>query len=766
MKKILILCTFFLTGSLAAQRPSDIKTLLGQLSLEEKAGLVVGAGMNWNPGGGNAPAVGVTQEKVPGAAGTSNAVERLGIPKVVFADGPAGVRISPERKSQPERKFYATAFPVGTLMASTFDPAMVEQVGAAFGNETKEYGVDFLLAPALNIHRNPLGGRNFEYYSEDPVVSGNIAAAFTTGVQSQGVGVSLKHFAANNQETNRQSVNTIVSERALREIYLKGFEIAVKKSDPWTIMSSYNKINEVYASESHDLLTTILRDEWGFKGFVMTDWFGGKDPVAQMKAGNDLLMPGGKKQVDAIVKAVQDGSLSMEILDLNVARILEIYNRTPAFKGYAASGKPELELHKQVARQAAGEGMVLLKNEKNTLPFDAKKGTIALFGNGSYQTIAGGTGSGDVNKAYMVSIADGLVAAGFTLNETIAGTIKDSLAARKARQKPRRMFMPEDAAGEMNWTNNAIMMAAENSSAAVVTLTRTSGEFFDRKQENDFNLNASELSFLKQITDIFHQKGKPVILVLNIGGVIETASWKNLPDAILLAWQPGQEGGHAVADILSGKVNPSGKLPMSFPVKYSDVPSSGNFPGRVLDTTQLGNSFQGVPSEVIYEEDIFVGYRYYDTYGIQPSYPFGFGLSYTSFKFSGLKVEQKDRKVNIECSVTNTGKTAGKEVVQLYLSAPAGKLKKPSKELKAFAKTKLLAPGEKQTFTFTLTPYEFASFDAVNSAWIVEPGTYGILIGSSSADMPLTGKFVQKSAETVLKTHKALAPSVDINILK
>jgi beta-glucosidase len=766
MKKIFILCSFFLAGSLAAQRPTDIKTLLGKLSLEEKAGLVVGAGMNWNPGGGNAPAVGVTEEKVPGAAGTSNAVDRLGIPKVVFADGPAGVRISPERKNQPDRKFYATAFPVGTLMASTFDPAMVEQVGAAFGNETKEYGVDILLAPALNIHRNPLGGRNFEYYSEDPVVSGIIAASFTKGVQSQGVGVSLKHFAANNQETNRQSVNTIVSERALREIYLKGFEIAVKQSDPWTIMSSYNKINELYTSESHDLLTTILRDEWGFRGFVMTDWFGGKDPIAQMKAGNDLLMPGGKKQVDAIIKAVQDGTLSMEVLDLNVARILEVYNRTPAFKGYVASGKPELEQHKKVARQAAGEGMVLLKNEKNILPLEAGKGSIALFGNGSYQTISGGTGSGDVNKAYMVSIDEGLGAAGFKLNEKVAQTIKDSLAAHKARQKPRKMFMPEEVASEIVWSESALQVIAENSSVAVVTLTRTSGEFQDRRQENDFNLMDSEYNFLKQITQVFHQKGKPVIVILNIGGVIETASWKNLPDAILLAWQPGQEGGHAVADILSGKVNPSGRLPMTFPVKYSDVSSSGNFPGRVLDTTQRGNSFQGVPSEVIYEEDIFVGYRYFDTYTVPTSYPFGYGISYTSFRFSGLKIEKKDGKINVECTVTNIGKTAGKEVVQLYVSAPAGKLKKPAKELKAFAKSALLAPGEKQIIGFTLTPYEYASFDAGNSAWITEPGNYGILLGSSSADIPLKGKFTLTTGETVLKTHKALAPSVEINTLK
>jgi beta-glucosidase len=766
MKKIFILCSFFLAGCLSAQRPSDIKTLLGQLSLEEKAGLVVGAGMNWNPGGGNAPAVGITEEKVPGAAGTSNAVDRLGIPKVVFADGPAGVRINPERKSQPDHKFYATAFPVGTLMASTFDPSMVEQVGAAFGNETREYGVDILLAPALNIHRNPLGGRNFEYYSEDPVVSGYTAAAFTRGVQSQGVGVSLKHFAANNQETNRQSVNTIVSERALREIYLKGFEIAVKQSDPWTIMSSYNKINEVYTSESHDLLTTILRDEWGFRGFVMTDWFGGKDPVAQMKAGNDLLMPGGKKQITAIIKAVQDGALTIEELDRNVARILEVYNRTPAFKGYVASGKPELEFHKQVARQAAGEGMVLLKNEKNVLPLDMKKGSIALFGNGSYQTIAGGTGSGDVNKAYMVSIAEGLRAGGFILDEKISGTITDSLAAFKSRQKPQKMFMLQEVAEEIAWSENTLQAIAENNFAAVVTLTRTSGEFLDRKEENDFNLKESERSFLNLLTRIFHQKGKPVILVLNIGGVIETASWKNLPDAILLAWQPGQEGGHAVADILSGKVNPSGKLPMTFPLKYSDVASSHNFPGRVLDTTQRGNSFQGVPSEVIYEEDIFVGYRYFDTWAVPTSYPFGFGLSYTSFNFSGLKIEQKNGKVNIECTITNTGKTAGREVVQLYVSAPGGKLKKPAKELKAFAKSKLLAPGEKQILGFTLTPYEYASFDAGNSAWIVESGDYTISLGSSSADLPLIGKFRQKTAETVLKTHTALAPTVEINILK
>ena len=768
MKTKILLFLLIVAQPLIAQRSYDVKAITKKLSLDEKVLLLVGTGMDLSILSGNTAAVGDTNDKVPGAAGTSYVIPGQDIPAIVFADGPAGVRINPIRKSNPDKKFYATAFPIATMLASSFNVDLVQKIGSAFGNESKEYGVDILLAPALNIHRNPLGGRNFEYYSEDPLISGKMAAAFTNGVQSQGVGVSIKHFAANNQETNRTSVNTIVSERALREIYLKGFEIAVKESNPWTIMSSYNKLNDVYTSERIDLLTTILRDEWGFKGFVMTDWFGGKNAVEQVKTGNDLLMPGTTEQQKDILNAIKNGSLSLEDVDRNVGRILNIYIKTASYLNYKPSGNPELELHKEIAINAASEGMILLKNNKQTLPLDIQKENIALFGIGSYITIAGGTGSGDVNKAYSVSIAEGLEKAGFKIDTDIAKAFKTYIADQKSKQKPKKMFfLPDEIINEMEWSDAQLKAIAEKNSIGIFTISRSSGEFFDRNVENDFNLRNSEIEFLKKLSNAFHKLNKKVIVLLNIGGVIETASWKNLPNAILLVWQLGQEGGLAIADIVSGKVNPSGKLPMTFPVKYTDAYASKNFPGIVLDTTKSDNLVVGLPSEVVYEEDIFVGYRYFDTYKVTPSFPFGFGLSYTNFAFSGLKTEQlKDGSLKINCAVTNSGKTEGKEVVQVYISAPDGKLKKPGKELKAFAKTKVLKPGEKQDFEFILSPYQLASYDSEISTWITEKGKYKILIGSSIAHLTLSGVINKPTTENVLKTNKGIVPTRKINVLK
>jgi len=773
-----LLVVFILMQPAFSQTPqlgkNSIKEVIAAMTLEEKAKLLVGNGFSMpgmNPPGG--PVIGQTKDKVPGAAGTTFAIPGLGIPSIVVSDGPAGVRIDPFRDGDSSRSYYATAWPVGTLLASSWDTALVKKVGIAFGSEVRDYGIDILLAPALNIHRNPLGGRNFEYYSEDPVVAGYIAAAIVNGIESNGVGTSIKHFAANNQETNRNTVNTILSERALREIYLKGFEIAVKQSQPWTVMSSYNYVNGTYTSESYDLLTTILRKEWGFKGFVMTDWFGGKDPVAQMKAGNNLLMPGTAQQSKAIIDAVNNGALDMKVLDENVAGMLNIILESLSYKGYKYSDKPDLQKNAAISGVAATEGMVLLKNESNTLPLKNVK-KVALFGNTSYDIIAGGTGSGDVNKAYTVSLLQGLANAGYTADADLTSTYTVYLKEERIKHPKKGFFQefmnPTPPVAEFFAPGDLITQKAAENDIAIITIGRNAGEGRDRKVENDFNLSDTEKTLIKNVVDAFHAKNKKVVIVLNIGGVIETADWKAMPDAILLAWQPGMEAGNAIADILSGKVNPSGKLATTFPVVYNDVPSAKDFPGKEFPEKATTGMFgmKAVPAEVTYEEGIYVGYRYYNSFNVKPSYEFGYGLSYTTFNYSGLKLSKAsfNGKITATVTVTNTGSVTGKEVVQLYVSAPAKKLDKPAEELKGFAKTGLLEPGKSQTLTFTLNAADLASFDTPTTSWMAEAGTYTVKAGASSTNIKQTATFNLAKDIITEKDNKVLVPQAGINEMK
>jgi len=748
---------------------NPVKEIVAAMTLEEKSMLVVGA--NMRPRGGPRPAattagatappgpvIGQTRQLVPGAAGTTYAIPRLGIPAIVLSDGPAGLRISPKRPGDSVNTYYCTAFPIETLLASTWDPALVTKVGRAMGNEVLEYGADVLLAPALNIHRNPLGGRNFEYYSEDPLVSGKMAAAMVTGVQSQGVGTSIKHFIANNQETSRNTINTILSERAAREIYLKGFKIAVQESDPWTVMSSYNKVNGTYTSERPDLLFNILRKEWGFKGLVMTDWFGGRDPIAQMKSANDLLMPGSPAQVQKIAAAVKDGTLDVKILDANVERVLDLIMKTPRFKGYKYSNKPDLKGNAIVSREAATEGMVLLKNAAGALPL-SKKGGLAVFGNTSYDIIAGGTGSGDVNRLYTISLVDGLANAGYNVDVKLKELYGKYLEQQlKIHPKPARMFQKRDLIPEMPLTPSLLEEKAAGDERAIITIGRISGEGADRKLDDDFNLSTIEKNMIQSVSQAFHAKGKKVTVILNIGGVIETASWRDSVDGILLAWQPGEEAGNAIADVISGKVNPSGKLATTFPMDYKDVPSAKNFPGTPADK----------PDQVIYEDGIYVGYRYYDTYKIAPAYEFGYGLSYTTFSLSGLKLSSPNFNSHITATVkvTNSGKTAGKEVVQLYVSAPVSTIDKPEKELKAFAKTKLLQPGASQILTFTINASDLSSYYTDKSSWIADAGKYTLSIGTSSRQIKQVAAFTLAKPVVTEKVENELTPQVAINELK
>lgn len=741
----LVATTFMACGPSAPQLgKASLDDVIAAMTLEEKAHLVVGTGMEGFENGDSA-VVGETRSLVPGAAGTTYPIPRLGIPAIVLADGPAGLRINPTREGDTAT-YYCTHFPIGTLLASTWDQKLVENVGKAIGNEVLEYGADVLLAPALNIQRHPLCGRNFEYYSEDPLVSGKIAAAYVRGVQSNGVGTSIKHFAVNNQETNRMANDAQVSPRALREIYLKGFEITVKESEPWTVMSSYNYVNGVYASENPELQTTLLRDEWGFKGMVMTDWFGGKDAVEQMKAGNDMLQPGYDKQYQDIVAGVKDGKLEEAVLDRNVKRILELILQTPRFKGYHFSNKPDLQAHAAVTRQSATEGMVLLKNDNGALPLPTDVKSVALFGCTSYNFIAGGTGSGNVNRAYTVSLLDGLKNAGYKTDDKLKADYEAHIAAEEERLKPEggkfSAFMPVVLPDEMTFDAARLKELAAQTDVALITIGRGSGEFLDRESAN-FYLSKENLQLVQDVCRVFHATGKKVVVVLNVGGAIETASWKAWPDAILCAWQGGQEGGNSVVDVLSGKASPSGKLTMTFPVKFEDHASSTNFPINLKSDIDIVNANKGEKKHSVkdvdytrYEEDVFVGYRYFDSFGKQVSYPFGYGLSYTTFEYANPSIEAGNGTYTVAVDVKNTGKMAGKEVVQLYVAAPnSAQMDKPEKELKAFAKTKTLEPGETATVTLTVNAADLASYDEASSSWVVDAGTYKFLVGASSRDI-------------------------------
>jgi beta-glucosidase len=525
-------------------------------------------------------------------------------------------------------------------------------------------------------------------------------------------------------------------------------------------MSSYNKLNGDYTQQSEGLLTTVLRDEWGYKGIVMTDWGAKAGTVKSAKSGNDLMEPGNQTEMERLIAAAQDGSISMAEIDRNVRNMLNYIVRTPRFKGYKFSNNPDLKAHAQVARKAAGEAMVLLRNENAALPLKGNE-KVALYGISSIDFVAGGTGSGNVNKAYVVNLKEGLENAGFTVDKALMDYYKATIDYNTASTALTRgsgggfFGFGSSKQAEVAIPTTAITTEANANDLAIICIGRNAGEGADRKMMDDFELTSIERELIQNVSTAFHAQGKKVVVVLNIGGVIETNSWKYLVDAILLPWSPGQEGANAVADVLTGKVNPSGKLPMTFPINFMDHPSSSNFPYNYDRNATQNTGFGRAPAQpqlrkdvdyTNFEEGIYVGYRYFSTAKVAVSYPFGFGLSYTTFSYSKPVVKATADGFEASVTVTNTGKVAGKEVVELYVTAPEAGLDKPACELKAFAKTRNLRPGESQTLTMKVSNYDIASYNEASVAWEAPAGNYIVSFAASVEDVKASAVYTLKKA--------------------
>lgn len=707
------------------------EALVAKLTLSEKLDLLSG------PGYGSADGAINVKQDVAGVAGYINGVLRsadgIDIPALKLADGPAGLRISSERDGD-SATYHATAWPIGSLLASSWDVNLVKSVGAAMGDEVRQYGVDILLAPGMNIQRNPLNGRNFEYYSEDPLLTGKIGAAMVNGVESNGVGTTIKHYFGNNSETSRNQINDIGEPRTFREIYLRGFQIAVDEAQPWAVMTSYNKVNGTYVNERKDAVTDLLRSEWKFDGLVMSDWFAGdvaNNAYKQVLAGQDLIEPGNVKE--QLQQSIEQGYLDEAKVSEAAVHILTQMMKSPSYNLLAVSNSPDLAAHATLARQAGAESMVLLRNQAAALPI-ATNSKVASFGINQINTYKGGTGSGDVNAAGTTTIAQGL-AARFPVNETLQAYYRDFYENNKVYHegqfgaKGYYTCAEADVGTELA---SLITTAASEQDVAVISIGRQAGEGADRSSgKGDYLLGDDELALIDAVSSAFHAQSKKVVVVLNVNGVIDTAQWSSKVDAVLLAYMAGQETGHAVADVLSGTVNPSGKLAQSFPQSYASVPSASTFPGEDTDG-------DGALDDLYYNEGIYVGYRYYSTFDQAVSYPFGFGLSYTSFGYTSPAIASNTLasgaagSLVLTATITNTGAVAGKEAAQVYVSAPEVKLKKPLIELKAFAKTGQLAPGASERLSFTIPASILASFDEASNQWIVEPGRYSAYISPSS----------------------------------
>jgi beta-glucosidase len=652
----------------------DIQTIISKMTLEEKAALCTGATF-WS----------------------STAIERLGVPSMIVTDGPHGVRRTPDLTSIAEESLPATCFPTASCLASSWDVDLLHKVGEALAEECIALNVNVLLGPSNNMKRTPLCGRNFEYFSEDPFLSGEMAASWINGIQSRGVGASLKHYAANNQEYQRFTINAEIDERTLREIYLPAFETAVKKSQPWTVMCCYNKVNGTYGSEHHHLLSEILKDEWGFEGLVVSDWGAVHDRVAALKGGLDWEMPGPKPwRVQAVINAVRSGELDEALLDESVRRILRIvFKAVETPKG----GTFDVDAHHALARKVAAEGMVLLKNN-GILPLQ-NTGRIAVIGRGAETPHFQGGGSSHIHPTRIAIPYQELAA--------LAGNAELAYA----------QGYPADDSSQPELIDQAVALARNADIALLyIALPRfKESEGYDRP---DMLLTTQQVALIKAVTAVQPKN----VVILNSGAPVEMSEWIDGCAAVLQGWMMGQAGGGAVADLLFGVVNPSGKLAETFPIRLADTPAYINYPG--------GNS------QVRYGEGLYIGYRYYDAKDVAVQFPFGHGLSYTTFAYTNPHLSSSSFKdtdgLTVSVDVTNTGQIAGKEIVQVYVHDRKSTLARPPKELKGFSKVSL-APGEKKTVTITLDFRSFAYYHPGYQQWITEDGEFDILIGASSADI-------------------------------
>ncbi|MDR9853473.1 glycoside hydrolase family 3 C-terminal domain-containing protein [Paenibacillus sp. VCA1] len=660
-----------------------VNDLLSSLTLEEKASLVAGADM-WK----------------------TRDIPRAGIPSIAMFDGTNGVRkpASTNEMGLFTENIPATSFPTGVALGSSWNAELLYEVGAALGRESLALDTQILLGPGVNMKRSPLGGRNFEYYSEDPVLSGELGAAMVKGLQSMGVGASVKHFACNNQETEKMISNSVVDERTLREIYLTAFEIIVKKADPWTVMCSYNQLNGTYTSEHEHLLKDILRDEWHYDGVVMSDWTAVYDRLKALRAGLDLEMPGPASYNAAkLAAAVRSGELEEETLNASVRRILTLVEKTTA-AAKSAEGTWDVEAHHALARKAAAESIVLLKNENGTLPIGMNETkSIAVIGQKAKKPRFQGGGSARVTPTKLDIPYDEM---------EIITNGKTSLSFAEGYRNDN---VPDEALIEES------VRIAKSSDLAVIFAGQPEGTESEGYDSNAIDLPPAQVELIKAVSAV---QPRCVVVLCN-GTALAMKEWIDRVPAVVELWLSGQGSGAAIAGVLFGHVNPSGKLSETFPVKLSDNPSYLTFGD--------GNH------QAVYSEGIFTGYRYYDKKELDPLFPFGHGLSYTTFEYRDLKVTIQGDKAAVECQVHNTGSMEGKEVVQLYVHDEASRLIRPVKELKGFAKIPL-QPGETKTVTFALEPRDFSYFDPKQNRWVAETGAFTIMVGSSSRDIRLSSR--------------------------